>query len=74
MRKISIQWKISLLAGACLLLSTAALTGIAIYGATHTNQMVIRQTSDELKSNAELNLARRRKPNPPGSSTTSTMQ
>ena len=57
MRKISIQWKISLLAGACLLLSTAALTGIAIYGATHTNQMVIRQTSDELKSNAELNLA-----------------
>ncbi len=57
MRAISIQWKISLLAGACLLISTAALTGIAVYAAHHTNQMVVSEATDELKLNAEQNLA-----------------
>ena len=57
MRAISIQWKISLLAGACLLVSTAALTGIAVYAAYHTNQMVVSESSEELKLNAEQILA-----------------
>lgn len=57
MRAISIQWKISLLAGACLLVSTAALTGIAVYSAQHTNQMVVSESSEELKLNAEQLLA-----------------
>ena len=57
MRAISIQWKISLLAGACLLVSTAILTGIAVYAAHHTNQMVVSESSAELKNNAEQILA-----------------
>ncbi len=57
MREISIQWKISLLAGASLLISTVALTGIAVYAAHHTNQMVVSESSTELKRNAEQILA-----------------
>ena len=57
MREISIQWKISLLAGASLLISTVALTGIAVYAAHHTNQMVVSESSSELKRNAEQILA-----------------
>lgn len=41
MRSMSIQWKISLLAGSCLLLSTAAMTGVALYSASHSNQQVV---------------------------------
>ena len=57
MREISIQWKISLLAGASLLISTVALTGIAVYAAHHTNQMVVSESSTELRRNAEQILA-----------------
>ena len=57
MREISIQWKISLLAGASLLISTVALTGIAVYAAHHTNQMVVSESSSELRRNAEQILA-----------------
>ncbi len=57
MREISIQWKISLLAGASLLISTVALTGIAVYAAHHTNQMVVSEFSSELRRNAEQILA-----------------
>ena len=52
MRSMSIQWKISLLAGSCLLLSTAAMTGVALYSASHSNQQVVAQSSQELKDNA----------------------
>ena len=54
MRFTSIQWKISFLAGLCLLIATVALTGIAVYEAKQTNQMVFNQMSSELKGNAEL--------------------
>lgn len=54
MRFTSIQWKISVLAGLCLLVATIALTGIAVYEAKQTNQMVFAQMSSELKGNAEL--------------------
>ena len=56
MRALSIQWKISLLAGTCLLLSTALLTGLALSAAYRTNGMVVSQASDELKHNAEQSL------------------
>ena len=57
MRSMSIQWKISLLAGSCLLLSTAAMTGVALYSASHSNQQVVAQSSQELKDNAAQLLA-----------------
>ena len=57
MREISIQWKISLLAGASLLISTVALTAIAVYPAHHRNQMVVSESSSELRRNAEQILA-----------------
>lgn len=56
MRALSIQWKISLLAGTCLLFSTSVLTGLALNSAYRTNQMVVTQASNELKRNAEQNL------------------
>lgn len=57
MRSISIQWKISLLAGSCLLLSTAAMTAVSLYAAHSSNQLVVAQSSQELEDNAAQLLA-----------------
>ncbi|GAA4502193.1 methyl-accepting chemotaxis protein [Pseudaeromonas paramecii] len=58
MRKLSLQWKISLLAGGCLLLAMATLTGIALFDIQQSNQMVVAQISDELKLDAEQQMMR----------------
>ncbi|SIQ72685.1 methyl-accepting chemotaxis protein [Aeromonas sp. RU39B] len=58
MRKLTLQWKIALLAGSCLLLAMATLTGFALYDIRHSNQMAVTQISDELKHNAEQQLTR----------------
>ena len=52
MPSLSIQWKITLLGGACLLATTAALTSIALFDAHHTNQLVLGQSSEALKADA----------------------
>jgi len=58
MRKLSLQWKISLLAGSCLLLAMATLTGLALFDIQHSNQMVVAQIRDELRRDAEQQLMR----------------
>ncbi len=63
MRTLSVQWKITLLAGFCLLTTSLALIGFSVYNAV-TNQQIIKQRSAEsvidksqqlLKTRAQLN-------------------
>ncbi|KHT52780.1 methyl-accepting chemotaxis protein [Vibrio sinaloensis] len=55
MRTLSVQWKISLLAGCCLLLTSLSLIGFSIYNAV-TNQQLIKQQSSQsvLKKSEQL--------------------
>ncbi|MBW3696587.1 methyl-accepting chemotaxis protein [Vibrio sp. T187] len=46
MRSLSVQWKITLLAGCCLLITSLSLIGFSIYNAT-SNQQVIKTQSSE---------------------------
>jgi len=46
MRSLSVQWKITLLAGCCLLLTSLSLIGFSVYNAT-SNQLVIKKQSSE---------------------------
>ncbi|MGF1710147.1 methyl-accepting chemotaxis protein [Vibrio kagoshimensis] len=46
MRSLSVQWKITLLAGCCLLITSLSLIGFSIYNAT-SNQKVIKTLSSE---------------------------
>jgi methyl-accepting chemotaxis protein len=63
MRTLSVQWKITLLAGFCLLVTSLSLIGFSVYNAV-TNQQVIKNQSAEsvinksqqlLKTRAQLN-------------------
>lgn len=46
MRSLSVQWKITLLAGCCLIITSLSLIGFSIYNAT-SNQQVIKSQSSE---------------------------
>ncbi|TEW52443.1 methyl-accepting chemotaxis protein [Psychromonas algicola] len=63
MRSLSVQWKITLLSGLCLIIISTLLIGFSIYNA-HSNQLTISSLSSEsvinksqqlLKSQADLN-------------------
>jgi len=46
MRTLSVQWKITLLAGCCLLITSISLIGFSVYNAV-TNQKQIKAQSSE---------------------------
>lgn len=59
MRTLSVQWKITLLAGFCLLVTSLSLIGFSVYNAV-TNQQVIKHHSAESVINKSQQLLRTR--------------
>jgi len=59
MRTLSVQWKITLLAGFCLLVTSSSLIGFSVYNAV-TNQQVIKHHSAESVINKSQQLLRTR--------------
>ncbi|WP_439146633.1 methyl-accepting chemotaxis protein [Vibrio sp.] len=63
MRSLSVQWKITLLAGCCLIITSLSLIGFSIYNATskqqaiktHSSESVINKTQQLLASVSQLN-------------------
>ncbi len=59
MRTLSVQWKITLLAGFCLLITTLSLIGFSVYNAV-SNQQIIKHQSAESVINKSQQLLRTR--------------
>jgi methyl-accepting chemotaxis protein len=57
--RLSIQWKITLLAGLCLLASVTLLVGAALYQSTRSAELVKQASSGMLKESAKLRLEAR---------------
>ncbi|WP_435247320.1 methyl-accepting chemotaxis protein [Vibrio sp. nBUS_14] len=63
MRSLSVQWKITLLAGCCLIITSLSLIGFSVYNATskqqaiktHSSESVINKTQQLLASVSQLN-------------------
>ncbi|SDI17004.1 methyl-accepting chemotaxis protein [Pseudomonas panipatensis] len=53
LRKISIQWKITLLAGLCLLAIVALLVGLSLYGMENSSRLVKASSAQMLNETAE---------------------
>ena len=48
MRSLSVQWKITLLAGCCLIITSLSLIGFSIYNATSKQQVIKSQSSESV--------------------------
>ncbi|WP_373432977.1 methyl-accepting chemotaxis protein [Vibrio anguillarum] len=48
MRTLSVQWKITLLAGLCLLITSLSLIGFSVYNAVNNQQAIKQQSSDSV--------------------------
>ncbi|WP_261882855.1 methyl-accepting chemotaxis protein [Vibrio pelagius] len=48
MRSLSVQWKITLLSGCCLLITSLSLIGFSIYNASSNQQVIKSQSSDSV--------------------------
>ncbi|MCS0351865.1 methyl-accepting chemotaxis protein [Vibrio ordalii] len=48
MRTLSVQWKITLLAGFCLLITSLSLIGFSVYNAVNNQQAIKQQSSDSV--------------------------
>ncbi|KDN30422.1 chemotaxis protein [Vibrio fortis] len=57
MRSLSVQWKITLLAGCCLLITSLSLIGFSIYNASSNQQVIKSQSSDSVINKTEQLLA-----------------
>ena len=53
MRTLSVQWKISLLAGCCLLLTSLSLIGFSIYNAVSNQQLIKQQSAQSVLKKSE---------------------
>lgn len=57
MRSLSVQWKITLLAGCCLLITSLSLIGFSIYNATSNQQVIKTQSSESVIDKSQQLLA-----------------
>ncbi|MCF7503516.1 methyl-accepting chemotaxis protein [Vibrio sp. L3-7] len=57
MRSLSVQWKITLLAGCCLIITSLSLIGFSIYNATSNQQVIKSQSSESVINKTEQLLA-----------------
>ena len=57
MRSLSVQWKITLLAGCCLIITSLSLIGFSIYNASSNQQVIKSQSSDSVITKTEQLLA-----------------
>ena len=57
--RLSIQWKITLLAGLCLLAIVTLLVGASLYQSTHSAALVKTSSSSMLEDSARLRMAAR---------------
>ena len=57
MRSLSVQWKITLLAGCCLIITSLSLIGFSIYNASTNQQVIKSQSSDSVITKTEQLLA-----------------
>ncbi|WP_434762652.1 methyl-accepting chemotaxis protein [Vibrio fortis] len=57
MRSLSVQWKITLLAGCCLIITSLSLIGFSIYNASSNQQVIKSQSSDSVINKTEQLLA-----------------
>ncbi len=53
MRTLSVQWKITLLSGVCLLITSLSLIGFSVYNATKNQQIIKTNSSESVKSKSE---------------------
>lgn len=53
MRNLSVQWKISLLAGCCLLLTSLSLIGFSVFNAVSNQQLIKQQSSRSVLEKSE---------------------
>ncbi|WP_394142403.1 methyl-accepting chemotaxis protein [Vibrio chagasii] len=57
MRSLSVQWKITLLAGCCLIITSLSLIGFSIYNATSNQQVIKSQSSESVINKTQQLLA-----------------
>ena len=57
MRSLSVQWKITLLAGCCLIITSLSLIGFSIYNATSNQQVIKSQSSESVVNKTQQLLA-----------------
>ncbi|PMO06541.1 chemotaxis protein [Vibrio splendidus] len=57
MRSLSVQWKITLLAGFCLIITSLSLIGFSIYNATSNQQVIKSQSSESVINKTQQLLA-----------------
>ncbi len=57
MRSLSVQWKITLLAGCCLIITSLSLIGFSIYNATSNQQVIKSQSSQSVINKSQQLLA-----------------
>ncbi|MEZ8657770.1 methyl-accepting chemotaxis protein [Vibrio cyclitrophicus] len=57
MRSLSVQWKITLFAGCCLIITSLSLIGFSIYNATSNQQVIKSQSSESVINKTEQLLA-----------------
>ncbi|MEZ8377572.1 methyl-accepting chemotaxis protein [Vibrio splendidus] len=57
MRSLSVQWKITLLAGCCLIITSLSLIGFSIYNATSNQQVIKSQSSKSVINKTQQLLA-----------------
>ncbi|MCG9552032.1 methyl-accepting chemotaxis protein [Vibrio sp. Isolate31] len=57
MRSLSVQWKITLLAGCCLIITSLCLIGFSIYNATSNQQVIKSQSSESVINKTQQLLA-----------------
>lgn len=53
MRTLSVQWKITLLAGLCLLITSLSLIGFSVYNAVNNQQAIKQQSSDSVTNKSQ---------------------
>ncbi|MCG6362153.1 methyl-accepting chemotaxis protein, partial [Vibrio fluvialis] len=53
MRTLSVQWKITLMAGICLLVTSLSLIGFSVYNAVNNQKIIKQQSADSVISKSQ---------------------